>query len=108
MSRADRFRRTLSGANEVPDTNPSRRVLGFAQYYNSIRSLMESSEKPITMAVIKDWQEHTYVLLERWERDVIFAMDRAFRRAYADVLRFHSERTQSKTGPDKDYKKANG
>lgn len=61
-------------------------------------------DNPITMAVIKDWEEHTYVKLERWERECIFAMDRAFRRAYSDVLKYHSDRDAEKRS-NKDKRK---
>lgn len=49
-------------------------------------------EKPITMDIIRGWQDHTYVKLDRWERDGIFVMDAALRRSYHDVVKFHAQR----------------
>lgn len=49
-------------------------------------------EKPIRMSDIEDWQRHTYIKLERWERECVFLMDAAFRRAYSDVVRYHAGR----------------
>ena len=63
------------------------------------------------MAIIEDWQRHTYVTLERWERECLFAMDRALRRSYSDVVKYHAERKPIKSkmnsGKDKDWKRAN-
>lgn len=79
-----------------------------AQYFNSLRSFTGVIDNPMTMGVVKDWQEHTYVRLERWERDCMFAMDRSFRRAYGDVVSFHASRKPVKAlmGGGRDYEKA--
>lgn len=65
-------------------------------------------DNPLNMAIITDWQSHSHVRLERWERDCLFAMDRAFRRSYNDVVAFHAKRKQIKTGNDRDFKRAHG
>lgn len=59
------------------------------------------SEGVITIQSIRDWQDHHGVHLERWERKCMFELDRAFRRAYIDVVKFHSGRTIDKTNKGK-------
>lgn len=107
MTRAE-FLRHAHAAHKIPDLAPPRHLTGVLQYFNNIRSFAGVTDNPITMGVIKDWQDHTYVQLERWERECIFAMDRAFRRACADVLKYHSSRKPVKLGKDKDWARANG
>lgn len=86
----------MKKGNLVPDTKPPSRCSGLIQYYNNARSFAGVIDNPLTMSVIKDWQEHTYVSLDRWERECLFAMDRALRRSYSDVLRYHASRKQVK------------
>lgn len=86
----------MKKGNLVPDTKPPSRCQGLIQYYNNARSFAGVIDNPLTMSVIKDWQEHTYVSLDRWERECLFAMDRALRRSYSDVLRYHASRKQVK------------
>lgn len=97
--------------SKVPDTSQPMRCSGLIAYYNSARSFAGVIDNPLSMSVIEEWQRHTYVSLERWERECLFAMDRALRRAYSDVVRYHGERKQVKVlmaGKDKDWKRANG
>lgn len=61
-------------------------------YFYDIRPLAGISDNPITMEVLEGWQQHTYVRLSRWERECIFLMDAAFRRAHCDVVKYHSSR----------------
>jgi len=95
MTRAE-FLRHARQPGKIPDLTMPSRCAGLIQYFYAIRNLTGIIDNPLTMAVIKDWQEHTYVELERWERECIFAMDRAFRRSYSDVLKYHAERDAAK------------
>lgn len=106
MTRAEYLRHAHAG-HKVPDLTIPYRCNGLIQYFHNVRSFAGVIDNPITMSVIKDWQDHTYVTLQRWERDCIFAMDRAFRRAYNDVVKYHSTRKQVKLGKDKDWARAN-
>lgn len=90
MSRAARLRHMRAG-HKVPDLNPSPRIMPMVQYFNDARSFAGVIDNPMTMDVIEGWQRHTGVKLERWERDCLFAMDRALRRGYSDVLKYHAE-----------------
>ena len=107
MTRAEYLRHARAG-HKVPDLKPPARCIGLIQYYNSARGFAGVIDNPLTMSVIEEWQRHTYVELERWERDCLFAMDRAFRRAYSDVLQYHAGRKQVKLGKDRDWTKAHG
>lgn len=86
--------------------------MGLIGYFNNIRSFAGVIDNPITMAAIKDWQDHTHVNLDKWERDAVFAMDAALRRSYADVVKYHAQRKQVKNtvggGQDKDWQAAHG
>lgn len=95
---------------------PKPKLDGFAQimvqYFNDARSFAGIIDNPMTMDTLQGWQEHTGIILERWERDCLFAMDRAFRRAYNDVVKYHAKRPQVKSlkngGRDWDKAKGNG
>lgn len=98
--------------SKVPDLTAPFRCLGLIGYYNNIRSFAGVIDNPVTMSVILDWQKHTNVSLEKWERDSIFAMDAALRRSYADVVKYHAQRKQVKHlvggGRDKDWRATHG
>lgn len=64
-------------------------------YFRDIRAHAGYLETPISMPVIEGWQRHAGVALERWERECIFAMDRAARSAHADVVKYHSDRDEA-------------
>ena len=66
------------------------------------REFCGSYENVMTPDLLNQWQGHSYTVLQRWERDLIFGMDRAFRHAYSDVLQYHMKRKQIKTESDKD------
>ena len=95
MTRAE-YLKYAKQAAKIPDLNPPARCVGLIQYFNSARSFAGVIDNPLTMSVIEEWQRHTYVTLERWERECIFAMDRALRRSYSDVLKYHASRKQVK------------
>lgn len=91
ISKADiyRYRRA---AGRIPDLSPPLRGIGLIQYFNNIRGIIGDPDKPIRMADFEDWQRHTYITLDRWERECLFQMDAAFRRAYGGVLKYHAGR----------------
>lgn len=66
-------------------------------------------EKPMTMDIVEGWQRHREFRLEKWEREAMFAMDRAFRRSVGEVLQYHARRPVIKAlmeNKDKDWSKA--
>jgi hypothetical protein len=64
--------------------------------FNELRAFVGDIDKPLNMGVVLDWQMHSGIKLERWERDCMFSMCRALRHAYSDVLKFHMKRTKVK------------
>lgn len=90
MSRSERLRH-MRAAHKVPNLDPPQRIAPMIQYFNDARSFAGVIDNPMTMDVIDGWQRHTGVTLDRWERDCLFAMDRALRRSYSDVLKYHAE-----------------
>lgn len=60
----------------------------------------------LTPDILSQWERHECIKLQKWERDCIFGMDRAFRLAYNDITSWHMKRTQIKTASDKDKTKA--
>lgn len=69
--------------------------LDFTQYVNwfwDIRAFAGSVDNPVNMDHINQWSSHTYNELQRYERDFIFGMDRAFRHAHSEMIKFHSKR----------------
>lgn len=88
---------------------PSPRILGLIQYFNNLRAFTGVIDNPMNMSIVLDWQKHTHINLERWERECLFAMDRAFRRSYSEVLSYHVGRKPVKAlvNAGRDYQKAN-
>lgn len=93
---------------EIPDLSCPKRCMGLVNYFQSIRSLAGAVDNPVTMGIIRDWEAHSYVILSRWERECIFAMDRALRHSYGEVLKYHAERIQIKIKKGRDWSMANG
>lgn len=107
MTRAE-YLRHAHAHKKIPSMDYPAKYSGLIGYFNAIRQLAGITDNPITMATIKDWQSHSCVELERWERDCIFAMDRAFRRACSDVIKYHAARKQVGVKKDKDRGRYNG
>ena len=74
----------------------------YLEWFWEARSFCGSYDNVLTPDILKQWQSHSYTRLEKWERDVLFGMDRAFRHAYSDVLQYHMRRKQIKTETDRD------
>jgi len=72
------------------------------EWFWNIRGFCGSYENVMTPDIVRQWQDHEYITLEKWERDCIFGMDRAFRHAYSDVILWHGKRKQIKNTSDKD------
>lgn len=67
-------------------------LIGLVAYFNELRSFTGDYEKPLTMDIVEGWQRHREFRLVKWEREALFAMDRAFRRSVADVIQMGNER----------------
>lgn len=74
-------------------------------YFTDIRSQAGYIDTPLNMSIIEGWQRHTGVVLERWERDCIFLMDRVARRSYNDVVKYHAEYDRQRAAAKADRKK---
>ena len=83
-------------ADEVPIIKPPVRATSLIAYFNELREFCGSIDDVLTMDIIEQWQRHSYVRLDKWERDCMFAMDRVLRHSYSDVLKFHAKRTKIK------------
>lgn len=81
----------MNAGHKVPDLEPSARIITMVQYFNDVRGFTGVIDNPMTMDVVEGWQRHTGIKLYRWERNCLFAMDRALRRSYSDVLKYHAD-----------------
>lgn len=62
------------------------------QQFFDIRSICGSIENPVTPDIIRQWESHSYVTFQKWERDVILHCDRSLRHAHGEVLKYHANR----------------
>lgn len=74
----------------------------YLDWFWDARSFCGNYENVLTPDLLNQWQGHTYNRLDKWERDLLFGMDRAFRNSYSDVLQYHMQRKQIKTATDMD------
>ena len=63
-------------------------------WFWDIRSFIGGVDNPdpVTMREIRDWQDHSYIIMDKWQRDAVFEMDRALRRGYMNSVKFHMKR----------------
>lgn len=87
--------------NRIPKPKLRVECLQFVEWFWDARAFCGNYENVLTPSILAQWQSHSYVELERWERDVLFGMDRAFRHAYSGVLQYHMRRDQIKDDKDK-------
>lgn len=95
MTRAE-FLRHVRQPGKIPDLTMPSRCAGLIQYFYAVRNLAGVIDNPLTMRVVRDLEDHSDVRFAKWERECLFAMDRAFRRSYSDVLKYHAERDAAK------------
>lgn len=77
---------------EIPDLFLDPEYQHYLDYFWDIRSLCGDPDRPIQPSLIYDWESHTYHKLAKWERDLVFALDRVFRQSRSEVLSWHSKR----------------
>lgn len=70
---------------------PPANHIHLVKYFWDIRSQAGIVDNIVSMSTIRDWQDHTGITLERWERDAVFEMDRAFRSAHYNVVKYHAD-----------------
>lgn len=68
----------------------------FRDDFYAMRRFTGGPDNPITPAMVFDYERHRGSDYEKWQREALFAMDAAFRRAYNDVVKFHMQRKQIK------------
>ena len=78
----------------IPEIKPPRNCVGLIAYFNELRSFCGSIDNVMDMGIIEKWQRHSGIVLSHWEREAMFSMDRALRRSYSDVIKFHAKRTK--------------
>lgn len=81
---------------DIKEVLPPPDFSHYLDWFWEVRDLCGGVDNPIRMGIIEEWQRHSGIALQRWERDALFAMDRAFRRGYSDVLKWHMKRPQMK------------
>lgn len=100
------FKYTNRG-DQIPELFLNPDYQHYLDVFWEIRSMCGDSETPIRPSLIFEWQSHTYQVLQKWERDLVFDLDRAFRQSRAEVLEFHSKRKAIDL-EDKDKGRLNG
>lgn len=95
MSRADLMKYTNQGGN-IPEVDIPFDGLEYYHSFWDIRDMIGDPDKPVNMSAIREWQDHTYRKLDKFERDFIFKMDRAFRHSRIEVLKYHEKRPKLK------------
>ena len=95
MTRAE-FLRYARKPHMIPDMTMPYRISGLVSYFWDCRKFAGVVDNPLNMEILTGWEKHTYITLERWERECMFMMDSAMRRAYGEAMRYHMERKQVK------------
>ncbi len=91
MSKADLLK-YIHSSEPIPEVDIPIEGVEYWHNFWDIRNLVGDPEKPVTFAIIDDWQRHTYNVMQKYERDFIFAMDRAFRHGRIEMLKYHAKR----------------
>ncbi len=87
----------------VPSVDVPVDLIQYIGFFWEIRGFVGDPESPMTPRHIAEWSSHTYNTLQKFERDFMFSMDRAFRHERAEVVEFHTNRKQIDLS-DKDRK----
>lgn len=103
-SRAQLFEYT-GRAHMVPEISVDFEYQKSHDDFWAIREMIANPDLAMTLDHICQWERHTYNRLQKFERDLVFTMDRAFRRARIDVLEFHGKRKSIKA-EDRDTRRA--
>lgn len=88
------MKRLVNREHQIPDIKVPTGCEYLIEMFWEMRSFVGpiDSDGVLDMSVIKDWQSHHGIKLDRWERVCMFETDRALRRAYYDVVKFHAGR----------------
>lgn len=78
----------------IPESSLSIDYVDRLNQFFEIRNICGSVENPVTLDIIKQWESHSYVTFQKWERDAILHMDRTLRHAHGEVVKYHSTRKQ--------------
>lgn len=78
--------------DKVPALNPPLDFVNYIEWFWSARGFCGSSDNVLTPDILAQWSRHEYIDLQKWERDMLFGMDRAFRRSNNEVVSWHMRR----------------
>lgn len=90
---------------KVPALSPPHDLTHYIEWFWSARGFCGSSDNVLTPDILRQWSEHESISLEKWERDIVFAMDRAFRRSHGEVVSWHIRRPVIKGDSGEDLKR---
>lgn len=68
----------------------------FVGWFWAIRGFLGSHEDVVKPGLVREWREYSGVSLSRREEGIIYAMDRAFRKAMPDAIKYHEDRRERK------------
>ena len=69
---------------------------GILGWYWGVRGFLASHDDVMTPSIVKDWCEWSGVSLSRREEGILYAMDKAFRKAMPDAIKYHEARREHK------------
>ena len=79
---------------EIPDTDVPIDLMQYMGFFWEIRGFVGDPDLPMTPRHIAEWSQHSYNNMQKFEREFMFDMDRAFRHERAEVVKFHNARKQ--------------
>lgn len=85
---------SMSRRSLIPDLRFDHDCAAVSDYFFEARRLIDGIDNVLTMDHIEQWQKHSGIVLLRWEREAVFAMDRAYRQGYRSAVEFHHKRKQ--------------
>lgn len=91
-------RRSVVGAAgaPTPHVEPPEHGKYLTGYFWGIRGFLSSHDDVVRPSLVREWSEWSGVSLSRREEGIIYAMDRAFRKAMPDAIKFHDARREHK------------
>lgn len=92
----------MKAPESIPALVPPFDYSHYIEWFFAVRGFCGVIDNVMTPSILKDWSEHECVTLERWERDLMFAMDRSFRQSHNKVVSWHMKRKQINVESDSD------
>lgn len=85
-------------SNRVPKITVPMESAHLVEQFWDVRAFIGGLDesRPMNITDIEMWQRHSNYVLEHWERNALFEMDRALRRGYNNSVKFHMKRHAGK------------